>query len=207
MAQFLKDEIRREIINSATKEFFDKGYKNSSMRRIAKSANITVGNLYRYFKNKEELYSNIVSEAYIELENVLSKISNKRLSLTKVSFDSFFDKIDIDEESNNILNNFVNYFGTYIKNYRDKFIIMTYNDCPNIQKTNLHLEGAFESIFKGYCKKCLPNFSSVANEYFYEILARAFIEGFIKLVYEYDENFKKNLELYTTFFFKVRLKI
>ena len=60
MAQVLKEEVRSRIIASAKKELLKKGYKDASMREIAKGADLTVGNLYRYFDSKEELVNTII---------------------------------------------------------------------------------------------------------------------------------------------------
>ncbi len=60
MAQIQKQEIRQAIVNAAKSEFILYGIANASMRNIAKKANITVGNIYRYFTNKEELADEII---------------------------------------------------------------------------------------------------------------------------------------------------
>lgn len=58
--QYLKDEVRDDILNAALEEFYLKGYKSSSMRNIAQNAGMTVGNLYRYFKNKDALFNELI---------------------------------------------------------------------------------------------------------------------------------------------------
>lgn len=68
--QYLKDEIRNDILSAALDEFYEKGYRRSSMRNIAKNAGMTVGNLYRYFKNKDEIFMVLVqpvAKAIIDL--------------------------------------------------------------------------------------------------------------------------------------------
>ena len=81
MAQVLKDEIRDNIINSAREEFLEYGYEDSSMRRIAIHSRMTVGNLYRYFKNKEELNKVIVSGTYDEINELLGTISGDVITM------------------------------------------------------------------------------------------------------------------------------
>lgn len=58
--QVLKDEVRESIRTAAIKTFTDKGYRGASMREIASLAGMSVGNLYRYFKNKEEMFGYLV---------------------------------------------------------------------------------------------------------------------------------------------------
>jgi len=50
--QILKDYLRKRIKKSALQEFEKKGFQKSSMRVIAKSSGMTVGNLYRYYQKK-----------------------------------------------------------------------------------------------------------------------------------------------------------
>lgn len=62
--QVLKDDVRNKILRSALTEFRHHGYQDSSMRRIAAHAGITTGNIYRYFKNKECLFDELIQPAY-----------------------------------------------------------------------------------------------------------------------------------------------
>jgi|GEM_PF-1344664 len=46
---------QKNILQAATKRFADYGYRKTSMSEIAADADMSVGNLYRHFKNKETL--------------------------------------------------------------------------------------------------------------------------------------------------------
>ena len=63
--QTLKAEVRERIIKSARKNFAIHGYAKASTRMIATDANMTVGNIYRYYKDKDALF-NAVVEAHEE---------------------------------------------------------------------------------------------------------------------------------------------
>lgn len=65
--QLLKPEIHKRIVKNARDIFFESGYPNTSMRFIARKSRITVGNIYRYFKNKEALFEYIVADTYNEI--------------------------------------------------------------------------------------------------------------------------------------------
>lgn len=52
----LETEKQNRILNAALKEFAHKGYKNASTNEIVKSAEISKGLLFHYFKSKRELY-------------------------------------------------------------------------------------------------------------------------------------------------------
>ncbi|MBB6218757.1 AcrR family transcriptional regulator [Anaerosolibacter carboniphilus] len=62
--QVLKDDVRNSIHQAALAEFYEKGFKDASMRSIAEKSGMTVGNLYRYFANKEDLFYAVISPAY-----------------------------------------------------------------------------------------------------------------------------------------------
>ena len=69
MSQTLKKEVRDAIIKSARREFLRRGYRNASMRAIAAGTGKTVGNLYRYYKSKEDLFKALVEDLKIDQES------------------------------------------------------------------------------------------------------------------------------------------
>ena len=62
----------RSRIQSAALDLFDKeGFENVSVEEIAQAAGCSVGNIYHYFKSKDELAIQVTShvdDAYRELE-------------------------------------------------------------------------------------------------------------------------------------------
>lgn len=91
MAQKLKDETRTKIIEAAKKEFLEKGYEDASMRNIAASAGITVGNIYRYFENKEELSKVILGETNDDITVLLNSLKVTKISKEPRVFEMRFD--------------------------------------------------------------------------------------------------------------------
>ena len=53
---------RKEILKTALKLFSEKGFHNVSMNEIAKASEFAVGTLYKFFKNKEDLYRALIVE-------------------------------------------------------------------------------------------------------------------------------------------------
>lgn len=51
---------KEKIIDSAIKYFHDNGYYKASIRTFAKATNISVGTLYFYFKNMDELFLEVM---------------------------------------------------------------------------------------------------------------------------------------------------
>jgi AcrR family transcriptional regulator len=50
------EETKKKILEAARSVFVEQGYAQASMRLIARAAGISVGGLYLYFRNKEDLY-------------------------------------------------------------------------------------------------------------------------------------------------------
>ena len=57
-----KQRQRKDMLEAAMKLFSEKGYHNASMQEIAEQAEFAVGTLYKFFKNKEDMYKALVSE-------------------------------------------------------------------------------------------------------------------------------------------------
>lgn len=60
---------RKLIIESAMIEFSEYGYEESSINRICVTNDLTKGQLYHYFKSKDELYLACVQRVYEFIEN------------------------------------------------------------------------------------------------------------------------------------------
>jgi TetR/AcrR family transcriptional regulator len=51
---------RQEMLDAALELFSEKGYHNVSMHEIAEKAEFAIGTLYKFFKNKEDLYKTLI---------------------------------------------------------------------------------------------------------------------------------------------------
>lgn len=71
---------RENIIKAALDEFSQNDYEQASINKIITEAKTSKGNFYHYFKNKEELYMALVSEAF----------QKKLETITNVKTDDFF---------------------------------------------------------------------------------------------------------------------
>ncbi len=58
-----RDKATKErLLESAEKEFLEKGYMKASLRTICKNAGVTTGALYFFFQDKEDLLKELVEE-------------------------------------------------------------------------------------------------------------------------------------------------
>lgn len=60
---------KKRILDAALKVFSEYGYKGASMRMIASTARISIGGVYLYYKNKEELYLTLIKERLDDLSD------------------------------------------------------------------------------------------------------------------------------------------
>lgn len=71
--QVLKEDIRSRILAVAGQQFGQKGYAKTSMREIAVSAGVGVGNIYNYFTGKDELFREVLAPVLHALESMLQE--------------------------------------------------------------------------------------------------------------------------------------
>lgn len=90
--QYLKDEMKKNIIETALKEFNEKGYKAASIRNIAKDSGTSVGNMYKYFLSKDDLYENVIGKVYNELMDYINQI--KKVELNEKAEDIFYELLE-----------------------------------------------------------------------------------------------------------------
>lgn len=76
MAQVLKEEVRSRITSAGLSVFADRGFARATMADIAAEAGISAGNVYRYFRSKDDLLREVVPA---ELARRLSALVRRRV--------------------------------------------------------------------------------------------------------------------------------
>lgn len=74
------DEKRLEIASDAIEVFSKKGYYNTNLKDIAKATDMGRTSLYKYFRNKDEIYYYIVKRAYRFYMNQVDRVMELELS-------------------------------------------------------------------------------------------------------------------------------
>jgi AcrR family transcriptional regulator len=67
--QVQKVEVRDKILRIAQKRFYKQGFESTSTRQLAADVGMSVSNLYKYFRSKEEIFEAVVSayhRGYVE---------------------------------------------------------------------------------------------------------------------------------------------
>ncbi|TYR78987.1 TetR/AcrR family transcriptional regulator [Priestia megaterium] len=65
---------KQSVVDAASKSFSLFGYKATTMDQVAKLANVGKGTIYTFFKNKEELFDEIVSRMIREMIDEAEKV-------------------------------------------------------------------------------------------------------------------------------------
>ena len=65
---------RAELLAAALELFSQKGYHNVSMQEIAEKSEFAVGTLYKFFRDKEDLYKALIKTKAEEFHGVLKEI-------------------------------------------------------------------------------------------------------------------------------------
>ena len=158
--QYLKKEIRERILAAAGEEFKEHGFSDASIRNIANNAEISLGNIYRYFANKEALYFAIINpfmdsvRTAVEEDFVFEGKSMKEVSEILVAFlVKYSDELIIIRKGNTVHHDsFINYIVTVLS---DQIKEMIQEAFPEIDKKitgpdfyDAVAEGFLTSLFK-----------------------------------------------------------
>jgi AcrR family transcriptional regulator len=86
-------ETKAKIINTARILFADRGYEGTSVREIARTAEVNVASLNYHFASKENLFLEILKSGYIECSEQMRMLLEKNkgdLENTMVDFFRYF---------------------------------------------------------------------------------------------------------------------
>jgi len=114
------DKVEEKINNSAFRLFGENGYNHVTMKMVAQDVGISVGTLYNYYSNKEDLFLNSFKQSfdqiYLALNSIIEKsensynfisvLYNEILKLKGFSREIIRSKIDhemVDELKNHLL--------------------------------------------------------------------------------------------------------
>jgi len=132
-----KAETKDMILQAARKVFGEKGFHKAQIADIVKTAGISTGSVYAHFKDKRDLYEQIIRENLGSLRNTLKDLSQtrnpgdvrERVQQWKPAFTAFFDYVEsnpeqillivrggfgVDEENDTIIWEFFNAFASDI---------------------------------------------------------------------------------------------
>jgi AcrR family transcriptional regulator len=104
-----KELRRKQILDAARTLLLKRGISSTSMNRIARDAELSVGTIYIYFKNKEELYAELQEEGlnilYDKVKEAKDKVSKPKDKLREIAL----AYLDFSEENRSYFD-IINYF-------------------------------------------------------------------------------------------------
>ncbi len=74
-----REQRKKDILDAARTLLFEKGIQATSVNAIAKKSELSIGTIYFYFKNKEEIYTALQEEGLEILYDMVTAKENKRV--------------------------------------------------------------------------------------------------------------------------------
>ena len=70
-----RSDKRERLINAAKELFYKQGFSNTTIADIAKLADVPLGNVYYYFKTKDEICEAVIIERNQEINNIINEFN------------------------------------------------------------------------------------------------------------------------------------
>ncbi|WP_457552502.1 TetR/AcrR family transcriptional regulator [Desulfobacula sp.] len=107
----LEKQVRRnQILDAARKLLFSQGIEKISINKISKEAELGVGTIYFYYKNKEDIFIALMEEGLAILFATIQKIADKTMGpdekLRHIA-NAYYDFTEIQKDYFNIINYFL----------------------------------------------------------------------------------------------------
>ena len=137
-------ETKKKLLESAKKEFLEKGFTGASLRTIAANAGVTTGAMYRNFKDKNAFFCALVDDAVEATKNVIMLADPKNHE--KLTPEQMQEHMDFEKKSTD---DFLNYM---YENF-DAFTLLLRKSAGS---THEHFQ---EDICDLYTKNCEKTFA------------------------------------------------
>ena len=133
--QIQKDEIRNRILIVASNEFMKNGVKHTSIKSIADKAGVAVGNVYNYYKSKDDLLKAVLAPLFKAFKDYRNKTGGEEY----VTLDRFHQEFYYEMRREQVASLIVPFrkelrllifetAGTSLENYFDQLLEATYTD-------------------------------------------------------------------------------
>ncbi|WP_066315832.1 TetR/AcrR family transcriptional regulator [Bacillus sp. FJAT-29814] len=164
---------RQLIVEAATKSFSLFGYKATTMDQVAKLANVGKGTIYTFFKNKEELFEDIIKTMLQDMKDVAERAFNKQNSFRENANQVLFDLLEF-RKSHQLT----------IKLFQEEREIGTQAAVEVVQRVETviihYMKGIIqEAIDRGEIKPCDP-----------EITAFIMLKLYVALIFDWERSHK-----------------
>lgn len=161
---------KANIIEAATKSFGIFGYKATTMDQVATLANVGKGTIYTFFKNKEELFDEIISNLIFEMKQAADRVIDENLSFHENCHLALLEIL-----------NFRKKHQLTIKLFQEAREIGT----PAVQEVLIRLETAVIQYLKGWIEKAIVKGEIQPCDP--EITAFIIFKMYISLVFDWEK--------------------
>jgi AcrR family transcriptional regulator len=147
------------------------------MRTIASNAGIAIGNVYRYFKNKDELFNTIVEPAYSRFTSMVFDLYQNHDPIPEIHF--------LAEDITDKIMEFYEKYGTELLILIDKSKGSKYENIKEelIRLINHRIKSELTPVFK-------DKGIVLQDDYILYVVATTFIEGIFMIIRKYNDHTK-----------------
>ena len=165
--QVQKADIRTLILSEARDEFIRHGVKNTSIRTISQLSGVAVGNIYNYFKNKDDILKTVLAPLLQTFESYLIQSQSQTyITVDLFEYDRYFDMMKKQVDS-------------LIKPYREELHLLLANTAGTSLQNFLGIftqrmrETGFQYI--RIMKKKYPHINDDISPHFIQVLCSLWI--------------------------------
>lgn len=130
-----KDQRKELILEAARRTFQERGFLNVTMSDIAEAAELSIGTLYLYFKNKEDIYAGLACLGCQKFDTLLDDALYLKKRLSHKDLTSFIEKFM------RIYDAYGCYFDVLMFNFKGK--------------GSINLSDGYANILKGITKRSI----------------------------------------------------
>ena len=174
MPQVLKEDVRKRSSESAHQEVRHKGYENTNRSRRAHKGSRTGGNVYRKFKNKEELSKYIVSNVVDKIDIMVKELTDNEIELLNDSFSLLPSKKELKKLVAKLSDRLAEIY--YLM--PDEFNILILGS-----EYSEKIEQWFMKLVKFFTYKMLPELSDCENEVLSSAFSVSIVKGISRIMY------------------------
>lgn len=166
-------ETRQKLLESARKEFKEKGYVDASLRTICKNINVTTGALYFFFKDKNDIYTAIVGDAYNAFMQVAAQCISSEESMLSLGFDG------LELCSKGRVKAIINVLYDY---YEESIMLFTQSQGSAYESIKQDMVKSLFATYMDWANKNKSSEDKVPDEYFLEWCLNVMVTTFVHLI-------------------------
>ncbi len=180
---YLKEEVKEKILASAIIKFKEQGYTGASMRLIAKGAGVSLGNVYRYFENKDALFNAIIEpvyKSYVSFINDIDSLVKDEGTVRKEELNNSSNITEINEIKDKLLE-------ICEEHYVELLIIMDKSNGTKYENAKQVLITLLDKILtKKFLSFMKTDDSGILNDDVTYIFSASFIESICIILRKYE---------------------